>query len=111
MLVEPPRHRPREPLADARIDDRGDLSSFVLDDLPTSTKSPALDDANTRAVLVGAGVAAGKRESTVGAELVGRYLAWLVRAGFLPPPSAESPEKALPVLGEGIIKAAGRSGI
>ncbi|KAJ7770459.1 alpha-aminoadipate reductase Lys1p [Mycena metata] len=87
------------------------LLHFVLDDLPTSTKSPALDDANTRAVLVGAGVAAEERESTVGAELVGRYLAWLARAGFLPPPSAESPEKALPVLGEGVIKAAGRSGI
>ncbi|KAJ7695395.1 hypothetical protein B0H17DRAFT_1198634 [Mycena rosella] len=80
------------------------LLHFVLDDLPTSTKSPELDDANAAALL-------GGRESTVSEELVGRYLAWLVRAGFLPEPSEAAPEKALPVLGAGVIKAAGRSGI
>ncbi|KAJ7135964.1 alpha-aminoadipate reductase Lys1p [Mycena epipterygia] len=79
------------------------LLHFVLDDLPTSTKSPELDDANT--MLLGA------QDSTVSEELVGKYLAWLVRAEFLPPPSEASPVKALPVLGAGVIKAAGRSGI
>ncbi|KAJ7627520.1 alpha-aminoadipate reductase Lys1p [Mycena polygramma] len=85
------------------------LLHFVLDDLPTSTKAPALDDANTVALL--AKEAETERESTVGEALVGKYLAWLVRAGFLPPPSGDSPEKALPDLGAGVIKAAGRSGI
>ncbi|KAJ7096683.1 alpha-aminoadipate reductase Lys1p [Mycena belliarum] len=80
------------------------LLHFVLDDLPTSTKSPELDDSNTAALLEG-------REGTVTEELVGKYLAWLVRAGFLPPPTHDSPEKALPLLGAGVIKAAGRSGI
>jgi L-aminoadipate-semialdehyde dehydrogenase len=84
------------------------LLHFVLDDLPTSTKSPALDDTNTAALLA---AAQAETESTVGAELVGRYLAWLVRAGFLPLPSEAAPEKTLPVLGEGVIKAAGRTGI
>ncbi|KAJ7857300.1 alpha-aminoadipate reductase Lys1p [Mycena olivaceomarginata] len=84
------------------------LLHFVLDDLPTSTKSPELDDTNTVAVLAAAQAA---RESTVSEELMGKYLAWLVRAEFLPAPTEGSPEKALPVLGAGVIKAAGRSGI
>ncbi|KAJ7243193.1 alpha-aminoadipate reductase Lys1p [Mycena haematopus] len=84
------------------------LLHFVLDDLPTSTKSPELDDTNTGAVLAAAHAV---RESTVSEELMGKYLAWLVRAGFLPSPTQASPEKALPVLGAGVIKAAGRSGI
>ncbi|KAJ7755326.1 alpha-aminoadipate reductase Lys1p [Mycena maculata] len=84
------------------------LLHFVLDDLPTSTKAPALDDANTGALLA---AQARERDCTVSEELVGKYLAWLVRAGFLPPPSEAAPEKALPVLGAGVVKAAGRSGI
>ncbi|KAJ7432893.1 alpha-aminoadipate reductase Lys1p [Mycena galericulata] len=84
------------------------LLHFVLDDLPTSTKSPELDDSNTAALLT---AQAETPNSTVSEELVGRYLAWLVRAGFLPPPAQASPEKDLPVLGAGVIKAAGRSGI
>ncbi|KAF8189813.1 hypothetical protein K438DRAFT_1971331 [Mycena galopus ATCC 62051] len=84
------------------------LLHFVLDDLPTSTKSPELDDTNTVAVLA---VAQAERESTVSEELMGKYLAWLVRAEFLPSPTQTSPEKGLPVLGAGVIKAAGRSGI
>ncbi|KAJ6590657.1 alpha-aminoadipate reductase Lys1p [Mycena vulgaris] len=80
------------------------LLHFVLDDLPTSTKSPELDDTNTAALL-------GGRDSTVSEEVMGKYLAWLVRAEFLPSPTHPSPEKALPVLSAGVIKAAGRSGI
>ena len=85
------------------------LLHFVLDDLPTSTKSPELDDSNTTALLQQAG---GELSSTVDESLMGLYLAWLVRAEFLPPPSLPSPEKALPVLANtGVIRAAGRTGL
>ncbi|KAJ6631061.1 alpha-aminoadipate reductase Lys1p [Mycena sp. CBHHK59/15] len=83
------------------------LLHFVLDDLPTSTKAPELDDANTAALLA----TQAQQNMTVSEELIGKYLAWLVRAEFLPPPSQASPEKTLPVLNASVIKAAGRSGI
>lgn len=82
------------------------LLHFVLDDLPTSTRAPNLDDRNTRALL---GSAAEAQSSTVNPDLVGLYLAWLVKAGFLPPPSKAQPTRKLPVL-EGTARAAGRSG-
>jgi L-aminoadipate-semialdehyde dehydrogenase len=85
------------------------LLHFVLDDLPTSTKAPQLDDANTRALLQQRHL--GRLALTVDDDLMGLYLAWLVRAGFLPPPSTSIPCKALPVLSNaGVIKAAGRTG-
>lgn len=87
------------------------LLHFVLDDLPTSTKAPQLDDANTRALLQRRH--SGRLALTVDDDLMGLYLAWLVGAGFLPPPSpsASIPCKALPVLSNaGVIKAAGRTG-
>ncbi|KAF8970209.1 alpha-aminoadipate reductase Lys1p [Flammula alnicola] len=85
------------------------LLHFVLDDLPTSTKSPELDDSNTTALLRRDG---GDLTSTVDDSLMGLYLAWLVGAGFLPPPSLPSPQKALPALANtGTIKAAGRTGV
>lgn len=83
------------------------LLHFVLDDLPTSTKAPDLDDSNTTAVLR---PHTEVTNMTVDGPLMGKYLAWLVRAGFLPAPSAPSPEKELPTLESGTIKAAGRSG-
>ncbi|KAH9941183.1 L-aminoadipate-semialdehyde dehydrogenase large subunit [Epithele typhae] len=86
------------------------LLHFVLDDLPTSTKAPELDDARMRAVLRAGGA---REAATVDEELVGRYLAWLVRAEFLPPPKeGEGAERALPKLNEveGALKAVGRSG-
>ncbi|EST07660.1 AMP-binding enzyme C-terminal domain protein [Kalmanozyma brasiliensis GHG001] len=64
------------------------LLHFVLDDLPTSTKSPELDDRHTQAILDAAGE--GKTQGTVmgvDRSLVGTYLAWLLAVGFLPPPS------------------------
>ena len=92
------------------------LLHFVLDDLPTSTKAPELDDAGMRAVLRGAGAGAGEgavRESgTVDDALMGRYLAWLVDAEFLPRPTEEAPERALPTLAHApgtVLKAVGRS--
>ena len=85
------------------------LLHFVLDDLPTSTKSPELDDSNTVELLRQDG---GPLSSTVDDSLMGLYLAWLVAAGFLPPPSSPSPQKALPTLANaGAIKAAGRTGL
>ncbi|KAJ2003021.1 large subunit of alpha-aminoadipate reductase [Coemansia thaxteri] len=71
------------------------LLHFVLDDLPTSTKSPDLDDAHTRHLLAGAGAAACPDIKP----LFGLYLAYLVKAGFLPPPpDAATAERALPEL-------------
>ncbi|KAF8067844.1 alpha-aminoadipate reductase Lys1p [Lyophyllum atratum] len=84
------------------------LLHFVLDDLPTSTKAPELDDTNTRRLLE---QHTGELATTVSEPIMGLYLAWLIAAGFLPPPSLPSPEKQLPLLvNAGAIKAAGRSG-
>ena len=83
------------------------LLHFVLDDLPTSTKAPELDDTNTHKVLA---PHTERLNMTVDDEIMGRYLAWLVRAGFLPSPPVENPIKALPTLAAGVVKAAGRSG-
>ena len=80
------------------------LLHFVLDDLPTSTKSAELDDLNAQSLVR----AAGERESSgVGEEEIGLYLAWLVRAGFLPVPSGNGRE--LPKLQGGVEKAIGRT--
>lgn len=86
------------------------LLHFVVDDLPTSTKAPELDDANTTALLARSHNPT--TSSTVSDELMGLYLGWLVSAGFLPAPSASGSRKCLPVLGNNTtIKAAGRSGV
>jgi L-aminoadipate-semialdehyde dehydrogenase len=83
------------------------LLHFVLDDLPTSTKAPHLNDANTRVVLRAHAL---PEESTVDDDTMGKYLAWLVHAGFLPAPTSPA-AVPLPVLGEGVAtKAVGRSG-
>ncbi|KAI0777235.1 alpha-aminoadipate reductase Lys1p [Trametes elegans] len=85
------------------------LLHFVLDDLPTSTKAPELDDANMRAVLAPHG---GPTNGTVDEALMGKYLAWLVDVGFLPRPTLEDAEKKLPQLAHAApVKAVGRSGI
>ena len=86
------------------------LLHFVLDDLPTSTKAPELDDANTTALLVQSQNPT--TTCTVSEELMGLYLAWLVGAGFFPGPDTAGARKCLPVLGNGTaMKAAGRSGV
>lgn len=86
------------------------LLHFVLDDLPTSTKAPELDDANTASLLKQRHDSAAA--FTVSGELMGLYLAWLVGAGFLPGPSSPESRKRLPALANGTtIKAAGRSGV
>ncbi|PWN25115.1 large subunit of L-aminoadipate-semialdehyde dehydrogenase [Jaminaea rosea] len=66
------------------------LLHFVLDDLPSSTKSPELDDRNTQALLdsfdEGLGNEAVKAGMGMSEGLVAKYLAWLVAVGYLPKP-------------------------
>ena len=81
------------------------LLHFVLDDLPTSTKSAELDDTNAQSL---AGTAGCAKTSGVDEDLIGLYISWLVRAGFMPSP-AEEGKKALPVLQGGVQTAIGRT--
>ncbi|KAJ2602780.1 large subunit of alpha-aminoadipate reductase [Coemansia sp. RSA 1722] len=70
------------------------LLHYVLDDLPTSTKSPDLDDSHTVELLSSSGVSCPRMQ-----DLVGLYLSYLVKAGFLAtPPNAASAERQLPEL-------------
>ncbi|KAF9262112.1 alpha-aminoadipate reductase Lys1p [Marasmius fiardii PR-910] len=88
------------------------LLHFVLDDLPTSTKAPDLDDKNMRELLETSGVDKERLNGTVDDGLMGKYLSWLVRAGFLPEPeNRENSEMKLPEMEAGKVKAAGRSGM
>jgi L-2-aminoadipate reductase len=83
------------------------LLHFVLDNLPTSTKSPDLDDLNMRALLEGH---EDKGDRTVSDRLMAKYLSWLILVGFLPKPSLPGAD-LLPELGNtSIRKALGRSG-
>lgn len=66
------------------------LYHFVTADLPTSTKSPELDDSNALAALRAESSvsSSGKdwtRGSAVNIEIMKKYVAWLVAVGFLPP--------------------------
>ena len=79
------------------------LLHFVLDDLPTSTKSPELNDANTTKLLTEAHELDVVRGVDV--PLVGLYLSWLVAVGFLPPPPSKS-ARTLPTLPEGAARQA-----
>jgi L-aminoadipate-semialdehyde dehydrogenase len=84
------------------------LLHFVLDDLPTSTKAPELNDSNTVALLR---LHHQAENVTVSEEITAKYLAWLVNAGFLPAPSTLSATKSLPSFrNRKITKAVGRSG-
>lgn len=73
------------------------LLHFVLDNLPQDTKAPELDDENTvkslraDAALTGEDVSAGKG---VHGKVLGIYLAYLVKIGFLPAPQGTG--EALP---------------
>lgn len=83
------------------------LLHFVLDDLPTSTKSAELDDTNAQGLAIAAGH---KGTSGVDEDLIGLYFAWLVRAGFLPAPNGDKAgRKELPVLEGGVDVAMGRT--
>ncbi|WVQ72675.1 L-aminoadipate-semialdehyde dehydrogenase [Cryptococcus sp. DSM 104548] len=80
------------------------LLHFVLDDLPTSTKSAELDDTNAQELAAASGE---PRTSGVTEKELGLYVAWLIRAGFLDRPQKEG--KALPVLEGAAMKAIGRT--
>ncbi|KAJ3038477.1 large subunit of alpha-aminoadipate reductase [Rhizophlyctis rosea] len=80
------------------------LLHFVLDDLPTSTKSPALDDAHAKKACEGSGV---KCEDVAG--LMGLYLGYLVEVGFLEKPEGEGKEKLRRLEGWGESRIVGRT--
>ncbi|KAF9788547.1 hypothetical protein BJ322DRAFT_1002585 [Thelephora terrestris] len=82
------------------------LLHFVLDDLPTSTKAPELDDRNTRALLESVPVETGV---SVTEEVMGLYLAWLVQVGFLPQPMSSSGQPLPQVEGAAGMVAIGRN--
>jgi L-aminoadipate-semialdehyde dehydrogenase len=63
------------------------LLHFVLDDLPTSTKSPELDDVNTRKIIMEGGAKPCGRMDL----LLPLYLGYLERVGFLSAPSVNLP--------------------
>ncbi|KAI8085213.1 L-aminoadipate-semialdehyde dehydrogenase [Halteromyces radiatus] len=69
------------------------LLHFVLDDLPTSTKSALLDDTHTKTILAHDKVIC----PLMGDDLMGLYYAYLIKAGFLPEPTLPA-TKSLPVL-------------
>ncbi|KAJ2963282.1 hypothetical protein NQZ79_g1633 [Umbelopsis isabellina] len=62
------------------------LLHFVLDDLPTSTKSAQLDDRNTQSIVSKQGIVCPAMDD----ELLGIYFAYLVKVGFMPQPSADA---------------------
>ncbi|KAL1920377.1 uncharacterized protein VTP21DRAFT_754 [Calcarisporiella thermophila] len=78
------------------------LLHFVLDDLPTSTKSPELDDTNTQRLLQGAAV------PRMTEELIGLYLAYLTRVGFMTMPNVKG-ARELPEL-KAVGQVLGRTG-
>lgn len=80
------------------------LLHFVLDDLPTTTKAAELDDSNAKRLARDNGE---KEGMGVDEDLVGLYLAWLIRAGFIEPP--QKGEKELPKLEGGASRAIGRT--
>lgn len=82
------------------------LLHFVLDDLPRSTRAPELDDTNACALLEKYQTNVVKQ--TVDEEVTGRYLAWLINAGFLDKPAATAAKQLPTLIGEA--KAVGRSG-
>ncbi|WFC97706.1 L-2-aminoadipate reductase [Malassezia yamatoensis] len=81
------------------------LLHFVLDDLPTSTKSAELDDRHTESLLV----ASNEHNVVKGVDeqLLGLYFAWLVAVGFLPKPTKSDSRCApLPELADHTVKQA-----
>lgn len=74
------------------------LLHFVLDDLPSGTKAPELDDANTVVALKKDAQWTGEDRSQgtgVSVETMGLYIAYLVAIGFLPAPQQEG-QRELP---------------
>jgi L-aminoadipate-semialdehyde dehydrogenase len=71
------------------------LLHFVLDDLPTSTKSAELDDTNTREIIKRGKV---RCESVEG--LMPLYIGYFIKVGFLDAPPDQKLYSSLPYLPE-----------
>ncbi|ORX94094.1 L-aminoadipate-semialdehyde dehydrogenase [Basidiobolus meristosporus CBS 931.73] len=65
------------------------LLHFVLDDLPTSSKSPELDDTNTNWSIANTSVKCASMDT-----LMGLYLAYLIKVGFLELPELSEDQKS-----------------
>ena len=78
------------------------LASWVMTDLPGSTKAPELATVNSVAALradAGGeinGTVTHSRAMRVTEDDIGRYLAYLVAIDFIPPPQTTNPDKRLP---------------
>ncbi|KAI4259141.1 MAG: hypothetical protein L6R42_004732 [Xanthoria sp. 1 TBL-2021] len=71
------------------------LHHFVTGDLPSTTRAPLLDDTNTQAALrADSQINESTQYPSVTPDVVGLYIAYLVRIGFLPAPPADG--KPLP---------------
>ncbi|KAJ3001000.1 large subunit of alpha-aminoadipate reductase [Globomyces sp. JEL0801] len=81
------------------------LLHFVLDDLPTSTKNPDLDDSNTRQILARTKVRCADMK-----ELMPIYLGYLCHVGFLDAPE-EGKFPSLPSWNEASKEMVSRSGV
>jgi len=79
------------------------LLHFVLDDLPNSSKSPSLNDDNTRAAIAGSDVPVVHVK-----DMVGKYLAYLIKVGILEPPTNKNAPKQIPDIGEIVTETVGR---
>ncbi|OUM63426.1 hypothetical protein PIROE2DRAFT_20668 [Piromyces sp. E2] len=79
------------------------LLHFVLDDLPNSSKSPSLNDDNTRAAIAGSDVPVVNVK-----DMVGKYLAYLIKVGLLSPPTNKDAPKQIPDIGEIVTETVGR---
>ncbi len=94
------------------------LYHFVTADLPTSTKSPELDDTNALATLLDDARLTGQNwlfRSAIIAPVMGKYLAYLIAVGFLPrPPAAKEGWNRMEleefILGDGQKEALGKVG-
>ncbi|KAF0374315.1 L-aminoadipate-semialdehyde dehydrogenase [Gigaspora margarita] len=62
------------------------LLHFVLDDLPTTTKSPELDDTNTGDIV-------GQECMVIEEKIMGIYLGYLVKVGFIDKPEPHDKDK------------------
>ncbi|KAN0063093.1 large subunit of alpha-aminoadipate reductase [Thecaphora frezii] len=86
------------------------LLHYVLDDLPTSSKSPELDDRHTQALLDSA--SEGQKQGVVmgvDKKLVSVYLSWMVAVGFLPAPTEKGePLPEIEGVKAGEVRAIGR---
>jgi len=72
------------------------LYHFVIDDLPSGTKAPELDDTNAAAALEADAEWTNEdlsKGSAVTQELIGKYLGYLCAIGFLEPPKQSGAEK------------------